>query len=116
MGFRKRGSGEGPELPEDEFGGGLKTVILEIDGHSVRALRMSQMPIMRILPIMAETDGMAQLRLLMDLLKDSLLDPLDWEKHVLPAKMESIGAIIAAWTETMDTEYGDANGGKKKKR
>lgn len=115
MGFRKRGGG-GPELPESEFGDGLMVVTLMVDGHPVRALHMSQMPIMRILPIMNEQDGMAQLALLMDLLRDSLLDPADWENYVLPAKMESIGGVITAWTETMSVEYGGIADGKKKRR
>lgn len=114
MGFRKRGKDEGPELPDSEFGE-LKIVVLNVDGHKVRALHMSQMPVMRILPIMSETDGMVQIKMLMDLLKDSLLDPLDWETYVLPAKMESIGEVLAAWTETMDLGEGGSDGKKKRR-
>lgn len=116
MALRKRGKDEGPELPESEFGDGLKVVVLVVDGHPVRAMHLSQMPVVRILPIMSEKDGMTQVKMLMDLLKDSLLDPLDWETYVLPAKMESIGTVLAAWTETMDLGEDGSSGSKKKKR
>lgn len=117
MRFRKRNGkfGEDPEVG-DEFGDELKVVTLWIDGQEVHALHMSQMPVMRVLPILAEADGMAQLNLLMGLLKDALLDPSDWETHLLPAKLEVIGGILETWTQTMDLGFGGKAHGKKKRR
>jgi hypothetical protein len=117
MWFRKRnGKFDDQSQLGDEFGEELKVIVLLVDGHPIRAMHMSQMPIMRILPIMSEQDAMTQLSLLMNLLKDSLLDPADWETYLLPAKLESLGGVIRDWTETMDIGLGEERNGKNNRR
>lgn len=117
MWFRKpKKNFDGWSMLGHEFGEELKVITLVVDGHPVKAMHMSQMPIMRVLPIISEPDPMTQLNLLMYLLKDSLLDPADWETYLLPAKLESLGGVIRDWTETMDIGLGEERNGKNNRR
>lgn len=112
MGFRKRD--EGPELP-DEFGDGLSIITVLVDGHKVRLVPMNQLPISRMMPIMAETDGMRQLLLLIELMKSALLDPKDWENYLEHATLETMQRVIGDWTATIEDEP-EKRHGKKKSR
>lgn len=101
MGFRKRKDADGPELP-DEFGGGVKTMMIDVDGTSIRVIRLDQLPIMRVIPVLAEENASKQMEQVMYLLKDSLMDPADWDTHLAGISIEGLHKVLSQWTKSLE--------------
>lgn len=98
MGIRKRRPAEEP----DEFGGGVKTIVIDVDGTPVRIVQLSQLPVMRVLPVIAEPDPSKQMALIMELLKSALMDPADWDKCVSGVSLEGLHSIMTQWSKTLE--------------
>ena len=97
----------GPELPELEDGdgagtGAVKTMVVTVDGREIRLIEMSQMPIMRVIPIMAETDPTRQVMMLIDLLRSAVMNPKDWDRTLSKMSMEELQGVIQKWTATLE--------------
>lgn len=100
MGFRKRKGSDGPELP-DEYGGGVKTITIDMDGTPVRLVQLNQLPVLRVIPVMSEEDPNKQMVLIMDLLKSALMDPADWDRCVSGISVEGLHKALGEWTKTI---------------
>jgi hypothetical protein len=108
--FRKRD--DKPELP-DEFASELTTVVY-LDEVPIRLVRMNQLPVMRVLPVMAEQDPNKQMLMLMDLIKNALMDPDDWEKYMAGISIDGLMDVMSQWSKTLPGE--EKEHGKKKRR
>lgn len=95
--------GSGPELPElDGPSGGVRTMVILVDGHEVRVIEMSQMPMMRILPIMAEPDSTRQMMMLIELFRSALMNPRDWDRVMAKVSIEQMQNVLGQWTSTLE--------------
>jgi hypothetical protein len=92
----------------------VSTVTIDVDGRAVRVIRLSQMPVMRVLPIVSEQEPARQMQMLVDLLKSALVDPLDWDNHLQLVSLESLHHCINEWTKSFELE--GKRHGKKKRR
>ena len=110
MGFRKRD--EKPELP-DEFASEL-VVTVYLDEVPIRLVRMNQLPVMRVLPVMSEQDPNKQMEMLMDLIKSALMEPDDWDKHVAGISIDGLMNVMSQWGSTLQGE--ESSNGKKKRK
>ena len=110
MGFRKRNTE--PE-GEDEFASELVTTVY-LDEMPIKLVRMNQLPVMRVIPVMAEQDANKQMLMLMDLIKNSLMDPDDWDKHMVGISIDGLMSVMSQWSRTLPGEEND--NGKKKRR
>lgn len=100
MGIRKRKGSDGPELP-DEFGGGVKTVVIDVDGVPVRLVQLNQLPVMRVLPVLSEEDPKKQMMLMIDLLKSALMDPADWDRCIAGISLAGLEAVMLEWSKSL---------------
>jgi hypothetical protein len=110
VGFRKRN--DKPELP-DEFASELVTTVY-LDEIPIRLVRMNQLPVMRVLPVMSEQDPNKQMLLIMDLIKSALMEPDDWDKHIAGISIDGLTNVMAQWAKTLPGEE-EANGKKKRR-
>ena len=97
---------DGPELPELEgnTNDGVRTTVISVDGQEIRVVEMSQMPMMRILPIMAEPDGTRQMMMLIELFHSALMNPKDWDRVMTKISVEQMQNVLGQWTASLEVD------------
>ena len=110
-------SASGPELPElDGPSSGVRTTVILVDGQEVRVVEMSQMPMMRILPIMAEPDSTRQMMMLIELFRSALMNPKDWDRVMAKISVEQMQNVLGQWTASLEVDVKTEKTKKTEKR
>lgn len=96
---------------------GIKKMVITVDGYGIELVRLSEIPVMRILPIMAEDNGAKQFEMLLELIKSALLNPADWDERMSMMSVGSLQQCVHLWMESLEVDVTGKgkNNGKKKR-
>lgn len=113
---KKKKNEEDMSFSADSFEG-IKKMVITVDGYDIELVRLSEIPVIRILPIMAEEDGAQQFKMLVELIKSALLNPADWDERIATMSVGSLQRCMHLWMESLEIEpvrKGNKHGKKKR--